>query len=83
MVALLHIGKTFSNYDDLRKEIDNFEKVEDIELWVRDSRTVNAASKRARRKILNPSLVYAELTYACVFGGRKPSDRNKEKIHSQ
>jgi len=83
MVALLHIGKSFSNYDDLRKEIDNFEKTEDIELWVRDSRTVNAASKRARRKILNPALVYAELTYACVFGGRKPSDRNKERIHSQ
>merc|ERR1712002_1104283 len=45
------------------------------------SRTVVAAAKRARRKSLNPALKYAELTYSCVFGGRRPSDQTK--THNQ
>ncbi|CAL4079402.1 unnamed protein product, partial [Meganyctiphanes norvegica] len=57
-------------FDELSRCLEEFQEVEQVQLWVRDSRTVVAAAKRARRKSLNPALKYAELTYSCVFGGR-------------
>ena len=78
---LLHVGQTFGDHEALEKGIEQLEKLENCELWVRDSRTVDAAVKRARRKQINPKLKYAEVTYHCVYGGRNPSERSK--IHNQ
>ena len=79
--AMLKVGCKFLTFDDLSKCLEQFQKTQNVQLWVRDSRTVTAAAKRARRKSLNPNLKYAELTYSCVFGGRRPSDQSK--IHNQ
>ncbi|KAF2355671.1 hypothetical protein FHG87_013575 [Trinorchestia longiramus] len=78
---MLRVGSQFDTFDELSQRLEEFQKVERVQLWVRDSRTVTAAAKRARRKSLNPALKYAELTYSCVFGGRRPSDTTK--IHNQ
>lgn len=78
---MLKVGSKFDTFEDLSQRLEEFQKVERVQLWVRDSRTVIAAAKRARRKSLNPALKYAELTYSCVFGGRRPSDTTK--IHNQ
>ncbi|KAK3854009.1 hypothetical protein Pcinc_039481 [Petrolisthes cinctipes] len=78
---MLKVGSKFYTFDELSKRLEEFQELERVQLWVRDSRTVVAAAKRARRKSLNPALKYAELTYSCVFGGRRPSDQTK--IHNQ
>lgn len=78
---MLKVGSKFYTFDELSKRLEEFQQVEKVQLWVRDSRTVVAAAKRARRKSLNPALKYAELTYSCVFGGRRPSDQTK--THNQ
>ena len=80
-VAMLKVGSKFYTFDELSKRLEEFQQIEQVQLWVRDSRTVVAAAKRARRKSLNPALKYAELTYSCVFGGRRPSDQTK--AHNQ
>ncbi|KAB7496221.1 PHD finger protein 20-like protein 1 [Armadillidium nasatum] len=80
-VAMLKVGSKFYTFDDLSRRLEEFQQIEQVQLWVRDSRTVVAAAKRARRKSLNPALKYAELTYSCVFGGRRPSDQTK--THNQ
>lgn len=74
---MLKVGSKFYTFDDLSKHLEEFQQSEQVQLWVRDSRTVVAAAKRARRKSLNPALKYAELTYSCVFGGRRASDQTK------
>lgn len=79
--AMLKVGSKFYTFDELSSRLEEFQDLEQVQLWVRDSRTVVAAAKRARRKSLNPALKYAELTYSCVFGGRRPSDQTK--IHNQ
>jgi len=79
--AMLRVGSKFYTFDELSRRLEEFQEVEQVQLWVRDSRTVVAAAKRARRKSLNPALKYAELTYSCVFGGRRPSDQTK--THNQ
>ncbi|KAK7078720.1 hypothetical protein SK128_024868 [Halocaridina rubra] len=81
VTAMLKVGSKFYTFDELSKRLEEFQQVEKVQLWVRDSRTVVAAAKRARRKSLNPALKYAELTYSCVFGGRRPSDQTK--THNQ
>lgn len=78
---MLKVGSKFDTFDELSQRLEEFQKIERVQLWVRDSRTVIAAAKRARRKSLNPALKYAELTYSCVFGGRRPSDQTK--VHNQ
>jgi len=78
---MLKVGSKFYTFDELSKRLEEFQQIEKVQLWVRDSRTVVAAAKRARRKSLNPDLKYAELTYSCVFGGRRPSDQTK--THNQ
>ena len=79
--AMLKVGSKFDTFESLSHTLEEFQKREQVQLWVRDSRTVIAAAKRARRKSLNPALKYAELTYSCVFGGRRPSDQSK--VHNQ
>ncbi|KAK8745688.1 hypothetical protein OTU49_000321, partial [Cherax quadricarinatus] len=74
---MLKVGSKFYTFDELSSRLEEFQELEQVQLWVRDSRTVVAAAKRARRKSLNPALKYAELTYSCVFGGRRPSDQTK------
>ncbi|ROT83720.1 hypothetical protein C7M84_023093 [Penaeus vannamei] len=81
VAAMLKVGSKFYTFDELSRRLEEFQELEQVQLWVRDSRTVVAAAKRARRKSLNPALKYAELTYSCVFGGRRPSDQTK--THNQ
>lgn len=78
---MLKVGSKFYTFEELSRRLEEFQEDQQVQLWVRDSRTVVAAAKRARRKSLNPALKYAELTYSCVFGGRRPSDQTK--IHNQ
>ena len=64
------VGETFSNYDDLSSKITRFERKNFVKLWKRDSRSVEAASKRLNRD-LSDKIKYYEVTFCCIHGGKK------------
>ena len=63
----------FSSFDDLRTKITEFEKTNYIQLTHRNSRTLEAARKRAPKKVTkaNKELQYFNIHLACCFGGEK------------
>ena len=64
------VGEMFSNYDDLSSKITRFERKNFVKLWKRDSRSVEAASKRLNRA-LSDKIKYYEVTFCCIHGGKK------------
>ena len=52
------------------KEIKKYESQQAVQLWRRDSRTIEAASKGVSR-YLDKLIKYYELTCACIHGGWK------------
>lgn len=64
------VGEAFSNYDDLNSKITRFERKNFVKLWKRDSRSVEAASKRLNRD-LSDKIKYYEVTFCCIHGGKK------------
>ena len=67
------IGDVFSCFDDLRTKITELEKTNYVQLPHRDSRTLEAARKRAPKKVrkANKELQYFSIHLACCFGGKK------------
>ena len=59
------LGKDFKTYTDLMEKIEKFKKTNFVDLYVRDSRSIEAAQKRLSKK-LNKELKYYELKFTCV-----------------
>ena len=70
----LTVGQLFSSFADLEAFLENYKKTNFIDLYVRNSRSVENGQKRLS-KSLKPELVYYEIKFACVHGGRKFSSR--------
>ena len=58
----------FTSYDDLKEKMKKYEKENFVNVWIRDSRTIEAA--RVKKKC-NPAIEFYEIRYACKHGGRK------------
>ena len=72
------VGQTFSTFADLESKIEEYKAGNYVDLYMRNSRTVGAAKSRTS-VALKPELVYYEVKYACVHGGRKFSSRGTGK----
>ena len=59
------------------EKIEKFKKTNFVDLYVRDSRSIEAAQKRLSKK-LNKELKYYELKFTCVHGGKKFSSRGEQ-----
>ena len=70
------LGEDFKTYTDLMEKIEKFKKTNFVDLYVRDSRSIEAAQKRLSKK-LNKELKYYELKFTCVHGGKKFSSRGE------
>ena len=70
----LCVGKSFSDYKALKEAIDQHERLQNCEVWIRNSRRIGKprAGKRIKKQI-KPELIYYEITYRCVFGGSSKS----------
>lgn len=68
------LGETFSSYEQLQAKIKLYEC---IQLSHRDSRTLEAARKRAPNRVegANKNLKYYTIHMVCVFGGKKYKNR--------
>ena len=64
------VGESFETFEKLERKIKEYEQARSVQLWRRDSRTVDAARRRVDRPI-NSRLKYYEIVYACINGGKK------------
>ena len=68
--VIFSLNEVFNSFDELDKKIKEYEVKKAVQLWRRDSRTIETASKRVNR-YLDKRIKYYELTYSCIHGGRK------------
>ena len=75
----LQVGDLFSSFDELRTKLSEYQKENGIQLYIRDSRTVEAAKKKYRLsdKNFKQSLRYYEIKLSCIFGGKKYQSKIK------
>lgn len=69
----LSIGTKFYSFDELHRAVKQFEEENCVNLYRKDSRTIEAAVKRCPKRVFNSSLKYAEVHYACVRNGKYKS----------
>jgi len=67
------VGYTSSSYEEFKKHLEEFERINFVQLVHRDSRTLMAAAKRAPKVMekANKELLYYTIVLTCVFGGKK------------
>ena len=63
-------AKKFATYEELRSFIADYQLENKVQLYIRDSRTIDAAQKCLPKRQLNAVLQYYQVTYCCVHGGR-------------
>ena len=66
--TLLKVGDEYSSYEELEQAIKALKKVQNINFWKRDSRSIEAV-KRCVDICISPALKYYEVKYACIKGG--------------
>jgi len=64
------VGQEFANFNDLTSTLAEYQKQASVQYWKRDARTVISAAKRVTRP-LKPELVYYDLRYCCIHGGKE------------
>lgn len=67
------VGECFSSYKQLDDKVKAYEKSRSVQLGHRDSRTLEAAKKRAPKRVdgANRELKYYNIHFTCMFGGKK------------
>lgn len=78
----LSVGAEFSSFESLEAALKVAERDQNITYWKRDCRTITAAQKR-RQAPLNPALVYANVHWCCVRGGRTYESKSKGERPNQ
>ena len=81
--GLLSVGLEFRSYEDLSSVIKTYEQRHFVTLYKRSSRTVQASRKRAPNRHFAEQLVYSEVDFACVHGGRDYVSRSKGRRKKQ
>ena len=61
------LGEHFTSYDDIKEKMKKYEEENFVNLWVRDSRIIEAARVK---KNYNLAIKFFEVRYACKYGGR-------------
>ncbi|RUS69428.1 hypothetical protein EGW08_022809 [Elysia chlorotica] len=69
----LWVGAKLYSFDDVNRAVKKFEEDNWVNLYCKDSRTIEAAAKRCPNKVYRSSLKYAEISYACVRNGKYKS----------
>ena len=68
------IREKFRSISELKDKVEDFEKANFVQLYIRQSRSVKVAVKQARKKQFNEELIdkysQAEIEYSCFHGGR-------------
>ena len=77
------VGKEFPSYNELEESINTYCDEKLISIYIRTSRTIDAAVRSHRIKEptveISNLLKYYEIEYACIHGGKKYTSRGKGK----
>ena len=78
-------GESFSTYHDLQAKVKTYERLAAVQLTHRNSRTLEGMKSRApnRVKTANPQLVYYNIYFSCVFGGKKYKNKGSGQRGTQ
>ena len=79
MAVVLREGDEFSSFTELKERLDEFEKANSLSLYIRDSRTIEAAKKKGLKRTVLAPLVYYSVQFACYHGGKKFKSRSGGK----
>ena len=66
----MEIGADFWSFAQLESAIADYQQKNFVRLYRRDSRTIEATKKRTSKKDYNEQIVYTDIKYACVHGGK-------------
>ena len=82
-VMAFSVGDTFQSYEELSERIREFEAQNHLQLYHRDSITLQGAKKRAPSRVekANVSLKYFTIDLACLFGGKGYNAKGKGLRH--
>ena len=61
----LCLGEHLNSYNDIKEKMKKYGEENFVNLWVRDSRTIEAARVK---KNYNPAIKFYEVRYACKHG---------------
>ena len=77
--SMFAVGDTFHSFEELSSAIRSYQITQKVQFYIRDSRTIEAASRRDTKKTFKRELKYAEITYHCIHGGKqyKPTSKGK------
>ncbi|XP_076068234.1 uncharacterized protein LOC143040736 isoform X2 [Oratosquilla oratoria] len=64
------IGARFYSFADLQWHLRRYMEENQVEFWKRDCRTIRAARKRGVHHPIQDRLLYHEIKFCCVHGGR-------------
>lgn len=70
-------GKGFHSYAEIEEAIQNFEKRNFVQVYKRSSRGLTAYAKKCPKKKLNPELLFSEIDFACLPGGKNFKSSSK------
>ena len=77
------VNAKFSSFKELEDEIDKYQRDHYVQLYKRDSRTIEAAMRRAPNKKFKSEIKYSELVYCFIHGGKKFKSESKGKRPQQ
>lgn len=79
----IQVGTVFDSFSALEEEINKFQKENSVQFYIRDSRKIEAAKRRAPNRNFNASLVYSEIVYCCIHGGKAFKSESKGERPNQ
>ena len=77
-------GQIYQNYSEWENAKEIYESINFVQIWKRDARTIETLQRRAPKKHYNKDLVYGDLKYCCIHGGRshKPTSTGTNYLAS-
>ena len=81
--STIEVGGVFGSFCSLVEQINKFQKDNSVQFYIRDSRKIEATKRRAPHRKFNENLVYSEIVYCCIHGGKNFKCRSKGEQPNQ
>lgn len=77
------LGEKFSSFDSLKDAIDRYQKANNVQLIVKDSKLLGRIAKTMPKlmDVVNKDIVYYRLAYACEYHGEYRSKGKSKPNH--
>lgn len=72
----MELGRKFASYEALKVAIEEYQNATFTQFWIYSSRTISGAKRKGMKRHIEENLVYTEICYACVHGGRKYTSKS-------